>query len=468
MQLAHIDADQDLDLVVVHYQNGVEDVVVYLGDGNGAFTALPGHETGAGGQAVEVGDLDSNGTMDIVVANSASNTISVLLGNGDGTFAEPVSYAAGAGPASLVVDDLSGDGVDDVLVGNLDGASLGMFENSGTGALYGQVELPLVAFPHELHSADLDGDGRSELVVLSDADSPDPYGFIQTFTFHWTTDDDFAPNHDCASAALLGPGLYEDLILVDDHPSDLYAVDVPAGWSVVAQVEHLAGSGSVATYLYDQASFGQGCGLGSGYVDADLESSPAQEVSAVNQGADVNTFFVQVEQTESPVGDECNRYRLRLILEAQEGVRSLCSGAAPFADCPCGNQSAHPLDGCANATGQGARIRVSGSISVQQDDAVMHLTQARPGQPALLIQGWSETRQPFRDGVLCAGNPTRRLESLILDPFGSGHTVQSIVQTGTVPGPGVKRIYQFWYRDPLISPCGTGSNFSAAMELTWQ
>ena len=120
-----------------------------------------------------------------------------------------------------------------------------------------------------------------------------------------------------------------------------------------------------------------------------------------------------------------------------------------------------------NATGQGARITLSGSISVQQDDAVIHLSQGRPGQPALLIQGWNEIRQPFRDGVLCAGNPTKRLESFFLDQFGSGHTVQSLVQSGLIAGPGSMRVYQFWYRDPLVSPCGTGSNFSSAIEVTW-
>ena len=33
--------------------------------------------------------------------------------------------------------------------------------------------------------------------------------------------------------------------------------------------------------------------------------------------------------------------------------------------------------------------------------------------------------------------------------------------------PGVERCYQYWYRNPGTSPCGTNFNFSNALRITW-
>ena len=67
-----------------------------------------------------VGDLNGDGMLDIVAANSGSATVSVLLGPGDGTFTTKVDYPTGRhaysdspvgnSPNSLALGDLDGDG----------------------------------------------------------------------------------------------------------------------------------------------------------------------------------------------------------------------------------------------------------------------------------------------------------------------------------------------------------------------
>ena len=145
-----------------------------------------------------------------------------------------------------------------------------------------------------------------------------------------------------------------------------------------------------------------------------------------------------------------------------------CVGDGSGTACPCGNTSALGAgEGCANSTGSGALLTASGSDTVADDNLVLHVVQARPGQPCVFVQGAAQIETPFRDGLLCMGNPTDRLEVAALDATGA---VDSSTSLGAAGGaaPGQTLHYQVWYRDPTISPCGSGSNLSNAVSMTWQ
>ncbi|MCA8980748.1 MAG: hypothetical protein KDC14_12035 [Planctomycetes bacterium] len=152
----------------------------------------------------------------------------------------------------------------------------------------------------------------------------------------------------------------------------------------------------------------------------------------------------------------------------QDPTTPFCFGDGSSMACPCANHSALGADeGCANSTGSGAKLTATGSSFVADDNVVLHVEGARDSQPGVFVQGRTQIETPFRDGLLCMGNPTERLQVVFTDASGAADSSVSLVTAGAI-SPGDTVHYQLWYRDPVVSPCGTGSNLSSAGTLTWQ
>ncbi|MCA8979954.1 MAG: pre-peptidase C-terminal domain-containing protein [Planctomycetes bacterium] len=290
------------------------------------------------------------------------------------------------------------------------------------------------------------------------------YDMTVTITAAPVSDDAFEDNDTCATPWPLLPGSYPNLTVRSDD-EDYFEVDVPSGATIDVSALHTAATADIDIYLY--AGVGD-CVFDNWLVRGYTSTDDEQMSYTNNSGAD-GSYVIKVHIWNNS-GPE-NQYDL--IIDVTGGgpiASSFCTGEGTGGVCPCLNWSnAGSGEGCLNSQGHGAVLTANGSNSFAADDLSFTVTQARPGQPALLLQGSVAISTPFKDGILCMGNPTRRLEVVGLDGTGSGSSTSSIVTEGNIPGPGVSRFYQMWYRDPGPgSPCSTGSNFSQGLQVDWQ
>lgn len=281
-----------------------------------------------------------------------------------------------------------------------------------------------------------------------------------------TAPDVYEPNDTCATATPLGAGLYFTTSQIST-PRDYYRFVVPAGdrFDCVINSDDAGGAldhqltlyaADCSTVLESATGF---------FAHAELDW-----LNTTGSAAHV-TLLVKAWTTHDAI---CANTVLDVSL-APDPVpvgTPLCFGDGStmngglVVDCPCGN-AASAGAGCRNSHGYGAILSASGSSSVANDDLTLSVSQARMNQSCMLLQGAMRIAVPFKDGILCTGNPTHRLEVIFLDSSGAATSVESVVTGGNV-APGQTRYYQAWYRDPFdVAPCNARSNLTQALEIVW-
>jgi hypothetical protein len=134
-----------------------DDVAFLHGDGNGGFAAPTRSALPATPGYLAVGDLNLDGSLDLVTASV------VMLGRGDGTFVQAGSYGSGG---SVAVADVNRDGRPDVLVidqyANL---ALRVLLGNGDGSLTSAGSYYAAAATN-VTVADVNHDGKPDAVIL--------------------------------------------------------------------------------------------------------------------------------------------------------------------------------------------------------------------------------------------------------------------------------------------------------------
>ncbi len=144
-------------------------VLIYaLAAQNTQLTLVKTTAVDATASGLAAADLNGDGKVDLVVAESTSNGVKILLGNGDGSFMTPSALIGTLGaPLSLVLADLNGDGSPDLAATLQGNGGLAILLNDGTGNLKTASQpFAIASTPVGITATDLNGDGLADLAVV--------------------------------------------------------------------------------------------------------------------------------------------------------------------------------------------------------------------------------------------------------------------------------------------------------------
>lgn len=167
--LGDLDGDRKLDLVVG--SRSTLHVAIFQGDGLGGFTYRTTRAVGGSVADLALADITRDGMLDIVTANSSTNSMTVSTNMGMFMFSNPANTSSvGDAPSALAVRDLDGDGFQDFVVASQTWVSVYFGTASNIPANPRTTMYGLVA-PSQLALGDLNRDGFADLVFSSSRNS---------------------------------------------------------------------------------------------------------------------------------------------------------------------------------------------------------------------------------------------------------------------------------------------------------
>ena len=169
--LADIDGDGKLDIVVTNWKSNNISILRNISiSGNISLAAKLDYPVGVSPYHAAPADLDGDGKTDVVVSNSASNTISIFRNTSapsDISFSARTEYATNKTPYVVATADIDGDGRPDVAVASGPAETVSLFRNvSTTGgvSLAASVDFRIASMPKGIAFCDIDGDGVLDMI----------------------------------------------------------------------------------------------------------------------------------------------------------------------------------------------------------------------------------------------------------------------------------------------------------------
>jgi hypothetical protein len=173
LALGDIESDGSVELVTGTENGGGPQIRIFNKDGNLIHPGFFAYDTAfRGGVNVAIGDLNGDGIKEIIAGAGVGGGPHVRVFNKDGNVINPGFFAYDPlfrGGVNVAVGDVDGDGIDDIVTGpgKGGGAHVRVYDRDG------HMKSQFFAFDStetggvEVTAADLDGDGLAEVIGLS-------------------------------------------------------------------------------------------------------------------------------------------------------------------------------------------------------------------------------------------------------------------------------------------------------------
>jgi len=174
LRTADLNRDGKSDLLLVASatdSSGPFDLLAYLGDGHGSFTAIRTNVSPVPGSTdLQVADVNRDGMLDAVLLLSdyttESSQLKVMLGRGDGTFTPGASVPLPALSTSVTLADTNADGkIDAVITGYTGRVTTVLFRGDGSGGFTFSYDFNV--YGDHVMTGDVNEDGAIDVLITT-------------------------------------------------------------------------------------------------------------------------------------------------------------------------------------------------------------------------------------------------------------------------------------------------------------
>lgn len=133
-------------------------VRILLGDGNGRMDLFGTYDTEQLLGALDVADIDGDKDIDIVVVNGSDADYLVLINLGSGLFNVRGPFTTISNPQTVSLGDMNGDGLPELAIGGGGSAGICIYQNNGSGEFSPDGYCKIGHTTYHVRLADVNGD----------------------------------------------------------------------------------------------------------------------------------------------------------------------------------------------------------------------------------------------------------------------------------------------------------------------